>query len=280
MRKIFRTSLVFIMTIVASTLFAQNNEGDSNGTVFSSSQIIPPKYNGGEQEMYRFIDSVLVVPQSAIDNGVSGRVIVRFFVDKEGNIKSPNIQQGLTPECNQAAIEAVKKMPLWLPATQNGKAVTGFAIVPVSFKVQKVTYDYEPTQAELTYEQYVLPNKKWKLIKLNNKDLPDNLPNQPYFVMSVNKRRRRVVEGNASCAKFSARYNWNLKRWRLTFSKIEKKKKKCKSKKVTVIDSQVLNVLKKTKEFRITKEGYLEIGRKEKNRFVSFATFESEPLKK
>ena len=230
--------------------------------------------------MFAFLDSVLIVPQSAIDNNVSGRVIVHFFVDKEGNIKGPSVQQGLTPECNDAAIEAVKKMPLWIPAQQNGKSVNGFASVPISFKTKQLKYDYKPSSEELTYEQYVLTDKRWKLIQLESKDIPENVPHQPYFIITVDKKKRRVLEGNASCADFAARYNWNMKNWKLTFSKIEVSKKKCKGKKEKVIDGDVLSVFKNTKEYRITKEGYLQIGREEKNRFVPLATFESEPLKK
>lgn len=284
MKKFFLHLGFFLLaTVVTLPLIAQetNTKAKSDhGVVFSPSEIIPPKYADGEEAMFAFLDSVLVVPQSAIDNNISGRVIVRFFVDKEGNIKSPSIQQGLTPECNEAAIEAVKKMPLWIPAQQNGKSVNGFASVPVSFKTRQVTYEYEPTQDELTYEQYVLTDKKWKMIELNGKEIPENVPQQPYFILTVDKKKKRVLSGNASCADFVARYNWNMKNWKLSFSKVEVSKKKCKGKKVKVIDGDVINVFKNTKEYRITKEGNLQIGREEKNRFVPLATFEPEPLKK
>ena len=268
-------SLFVAMSALSMATYAQNE-----GAAFQSNDITPPKYIGGDEEMFAFLDSVLVVPQSALEDNVSGRVIVRFFVDKDGNIKSPSVQQGLTPDCNRAAIEAVKKMTRWEPATQNGKSVTGFASVPVSFKTKQVVYEYEPTEAELTYDTYVLPDKKWVLVKIGDKNCPDNLPNTPYFIMTTDKKKKRIVEGNASCGDFTARWNWNMKNYRLTFSKVELKKKKCKGKDTKVIDGDVINVLKKTKVFRIAKDGSLMVGYKEKNRFIPLATFQSEPLKK
>lgn len=283
MKKLFlNLGFILLGAVVSLCAYSQNDtvKNSNNSSIFNPSDITPPQYVGGEEAMFAFLDSVLVVPQSAIDNNVSGRVIVHFFVDKEGNIKGPSVQQGLTPECNDAAIEAVKKMPLWIPAQQNGKSVNGFASVPISFKTKQLKYDYKPSSEELTYEQYVLTDKKWKLIQLESKDIPESVPHQPYFIITVDKKKRRVLEGNASCADFAARYNWNMKNWKLTFSKIEVSKKKCKGKKVKVIDGDVLSAFKNTKEYRITKEGYLQIGREEKNRFVPLATFESEPLKK
>lgn len=287
MKKFFlNLSLILVMSAVPMAIYSQTDEdskstNQSSGNAFQTSDVTPPKFIGGDAKMFAFLDSVLVVPQSALDANISGRVIVRFFVDKDGNIKSPSVQQGLTPECNAAAIEAVKQMPAWQPATQNGKNVTGFASVPVAFKTKQVTYDYEPTEAELTYDQYVVPDKKWVLIYLGaDQELPEGLPNTPYFTMTIDKKKKRVFECNASCGEITARWNWTLKNYRLSFSKVELKKKKCRGKNVKVIDGDLVKIFKETQEFRITKEGYLQIGKKDRNRFLPLATFQVEEPKK
>ncbi len=287
MKKFFlNLSLILVMSAVPMAICAQTDEDgttttQSSSNAFQTSDITPPKFIGGDAKMFAFLDSVLVVPQSALDENISGRVIVRFFVDKDGNVKSPSIQQGLTPECNAAAIEAVLKMPAWQPAMQNGRSVNGFAYVPVAFKTKQITYDYEPTEAELTYDQYVVPDKKWVLIYLGaDKELPEGLPNVPSFTMTIDKKKKRVFQCNASCGEITARWNWTLKNYRLSFSKVELKKKKCRGKNVKVIDGDLVKIFKNTKEFRITKEGYLQIGLKDRNRFVPLATFQVEEPKK
>ena len=248
-------------------------------TLLQTSDVTPPKFKGGEAAMFRFLDSVLIVPQEVADNKISGRVIVRFLVDKDGSIQSPSIQRSLSPDCDKAALEAVSMMPAWLPARQNGSNITGFAFVPVSFNTQKIYYKYAPSKAELLYKQHELINKRWKLIEINNRPIPTNLAEQPYFVMSIDNRNKRVVEGNASCAKFRARYHWNMRHWRLTFSKIEATVKKCEDPEIIVIDNTVFTLLKKTREYRITEDGQLKIGRVHKGVFVPLATFEPEALK-
>jgi TonB family protein len=264
-------------------LSAQNSGQDSTssktGKVFSASQVVSPLYEGGDDAMYKFIDSALVVPQSAIDNNISGRVIVRFFVDTEGNIKAPSVQQGLTSDCNNAALEVVKQMPKWIPAQQNGKSVTGFASVPVIFRTKQIVYEYEQTQAEMDYEAYQLEGKKWVLVEINGKPIPENVPEIPYFTISMDKKKKRTLTGNASCADFIGKYQWSQKNWRLSFAKIEPAKKRCKSKKIKVIDGEFLSVLKNTKEYRII-NNQLQIGKIERDRFTPLAVFDFELIKK
>ncbi|MDR3326523.1 MAG: META domain-containing protein [Prevotellaceae bacterium] len=257
----------------------QDNTDSKTGKVFSSGQVVSPQYEGGEDAMYRFIDSVLVVPQSATDNNVSGRVIVRFFVGTGGEIKAPSVQQGLTPDCNNAALEVVKQMPKWIPAQQNGKNVTGFASVPVIFRTRQIVYEYEQTQAEADYEAYQLENKKWVLVEINGKPIPENVPEIPYFTISMDKKKKRTLTGNASCADFIGKYQWNQKNWKLSFAKVEPTKKRCKSKKVKVIDGEFLSVIKNTREYRII-NNQLKIGKMERDRFVSLAVFDFELIKK
>ncbi|KGN81118.1 hypothetical protein HW49_04370 [Porphyromonadaceae bacterium COT-184 OH4590] len=247
--------------------------------ILQTSGVVPPSFIGGDKAMFKFIDSVLIIPNSIVENNISGRVIVRLFVDKNGKVQNPTIQQSLNYECDNAALDAVRKMPAWKPAQHNGSNVTGFAFVPVSFEAQKVYYKYTPSKAELLYQQHVLTNKKWKLIEIKNNPIPTNIAEQPYFVMSKDKKNRRIVEGNASCAAFKAKYNWNMRRWRISFNNIETNAKKCTDKDVLVIDNTVLTILKKTTEYRITEDGYLKIGREEKGVFVPLATFEPEALK-
>ena len=99
MKKLF-LNLGFILLGAAVSLcaYSQNDtvENSNNSSIFNPSDITPPQYVGGEEAMFAFLDSVLVVPQSAIDNNVSGRVIVHFFVDKEGNIKDAFVDTGTT----------------------------------------------------------------------------------------------------------------------------------------------------------------------------------------
>jgi len=272
---------LFALFSLSISIYAQNTgttPSEKKGLVFSGNQTTIPQYVGGEDAMNQFIEDNLVYPESAIKDNVGGRVFVRFLVDTTGMPTSVHIQQGLTPDCNLAAMEVVKKMPNWIPATRDNKKTTGFVTVPVVFKVKQVVYDYQASEAETDYEQYQLEGKKWVLIEITGKELPANLPNTPYFTLTQNEKKRKILNGNASCADFTGIYSWNTKNWGLKFTVKEVAKKKCKSKKVKVIDGEFLSILKQCTQYRI-KDGKMTVGKMVKERFTPVAVFNYEILK-
>jgi TonB family protein len=267
-------SFLFVFSSVLLPVSAQEAatvEQKPQGMVFEGNKTVLPKYPGGEEEMYKFIEDSLVYPESAQKDNVSGRVVLRFFVDTLGNAKNISVQQGLTPDCNYAAINVVKKMPLWEPATQNGKKITGFITVPVVFKTKQVVYEYEPSQEEIDYQETIILDKKWVLVELKGKELPENIVGLPHFSLTM-KKKLKVIEGNASCADFNGNFSLREQNYRLKFAKIVPKKKKCKGKNV---DGELLSALKATTEYRIEK-GLLTLGKISKDRFTPLAVFKAD----
>lgn len=96
-----------------------------------------PRYPGGDNEMYKFIGDNLKYPESAVKENVEGRVIIRFVIDKEGNVKEPNILRGIHADCDAEAIRVVSMMPKWTPGKQNGKDVSVYFTLPIIFKLDK-----------------------------------------------------------------------------------------------------------------------------------------------
>ena len=274
---LFAFSLISI-AVCAQEANTETQQTDPNKTmVFSGNQTLPPQYPGGDEAMNKFVEDNLVYPASAQKDNISGRVIVRFLVDTAGIPTNIHIQQGLTPDCNLAAMEVVKKMPLWQPATRDKKKTTGFVTVPVVFKTKQIVYEYTESSEEMDYEIYNLADKKWVLVEISGKELPENLANEPYFTLTLNDKKRKVLNGNASCSDFTGMYSWNKDKWTLKFTVKEVIKKKCK-KKAKVIDGDFLAMLKSTTEYRI-KDGQLSIGKTVKENFVPIAVFEYELLK-
>jgi len=282
----FKQSVVlFAFSLISLAVYAQDtNTGTTKPTdpkkdlVFSGNQTTTPLYPGGEEAMNQFIEDNLIYPESALKDNVSGRVIVRFLVDTAGMPTTVHIQQGLTPDCNLAAMEVIKKMPAWIPATRDRKKTTGFVTVPVIFKIKQVVYEYQESDVEMNYEPYQLEGKKWNLVEITGKELPNNLANVPYFTLTQNEKKRKILNGNESCADFTGIYSWNQKNWSLKFTVKEVAKKKCKSKKVKVISGEFLSILNQANQYRI-KDGKLQIGKIVKENFTPLAVFEYEIIK-
>lgn len=96
-----------------------------------------PQYPGGNGELMKFLSSNIRYPTIAAENGIEGRVIIRFVVGKDGTVSDIQVQRGLDASCDKEAVRVVKMMPKWIPGKQNGRAVPVYFTLPVVFKLQK-----------------------------------------------------------------------------------------------------------------------------------------------
>lgn len=96
-----------------------------------------PQFPGGDTELMRFISSNLKYPTIAAENGIEGRVVIRFVVSKDGDVTDAQVVRSLDPSCDKEAIRVVKSMPKWVPGKQNGRNVPVYYTLPVLFKLQK-----------------------------------------------------------------------------------------------------------------------------------------------
>ena len=94
-----------------------------------------PTFPGGEAELMKFIRDNLKYPVIAQENGIQGRVILRFVVSKTGTIDQVTVLRSLDPTCDKEAIRVVKSMPKWIPGKQNGNNVPVYFTLPVVFKL-------------------------------------------------------------------------------------------------------------------------------------------------
>ena len=93
-----------------------------------------PQYK--DYTLYTFIKTNLVYPKAARDAKIEGYVYVNVTVEIDGSICDINVQKGLGYDCDEAAIEVVKKTSgNWLPALKFGKPIRASYRVPVKFKL-------------------------------------------------------------------------------------------------------------------------------------------------
>lgn len=95
-----------------------------------------PTFPGGDAELMKYISSNLKYPIVAQENGISGRVTLRFVVTATGEISDVQVLRGFDPSCDKEAIRVVKSMPKWIPGKQNGRNVPVYFTIPVTFKLE------------------------------------------------------------------------------------------------------------------------------------------------
>lgn len=95
-----------------------------------------PSFPGGQQALMDYLSNNVKYPVVAQENGVQGRVVVSFVVEKDGSITDVKVVKSVDPSLDKEAARVVKSMPRWIPGKQNGSAVRVKYNVPVSFRLQ------------------------------------------------------------------------------------------------------------------------------------------------
>ena len=95
-----------------------------------------PDFPGGQAALMQYLAKNIKYPTIAQENGVQGRVIVQFVVNKDGTIVDPVVVRSVDPYLDKEALRGIKAMPKWNPGKQRGKAVRVKYTVPVTFRLQ------------------------------------------------------------------------------------------------------------------------------------------------
>lgn len=96
-----------------------------------------PEFPGGQQALFTYLRETVKYPVIAQENGIQGRVVCQFVVNKDGSIDDIEVvRSGGDPSLDKEAIRVIKSMPKWKPGKQRGKAVRVKYAVPVNFKLQ------------------------------------------------------------------------------------------------------------------------------------------------
>ena len=95
-----------------------------------------PQFPGGPAELLKYIAKNLKYPVIAQENGIQGKVILRFVVNAQGHVENVKVLRSLDPYCDKEAIRVVKSLPQWIPGKQNGRNVPVYYTCPIVFKLQ------------------------------------------------------------------------------------------------------------------------------------------------
>ena len=95
-----------------------------------------PQYKGGDQALMDYLNKSIKYPVIAEENGIQGRVVCTFVVERDGSITDVKVVRSVDPSLDKEAVRVLKAMPKWIPGKQNGSAVRVKFTLPVTFKLQ------------------------------------------------------------------------------------------------------------------------------------------------
>lgn len=109
----------------------QPGTGDGNGSPFIADER-QPEFPGGEMALRNFLASHLQTPGS-LEEGDRRTVRVRFTVMVDGRIDQVLIETSGGQEFDREVVRVCKRMPRWVPGSQNGQRVPVQYVLPVTF---------------------------------------------------------------------------------------------------------------------------------------------------
>lgn len=95
-----------------------------------------PQFPGGDLALHKYLATSVEYPVIAQENGIQGRVYVKFVINTDGAVTNVQIARGVDPSLDKEALRVVKNMPKWKPGKQRGKAVRVSYTVPINFVLQ------------------------------------------------------------------------------------------------------------------------------------------------
>ena len=97
-----------------------------------------PEFPGGREAEMKFLAENMRYPQEAREQGIEGKVIVKFTVsDETGEIQNPRVVRSVHPALDAEALRLVKAMPRWTVAgdPDKGKLKSVEIEMPIEFKL-------------------------------------------------------------------------------------------------------------------------------------------------
>ncbi|MFI5149799.1 MAG: energy transducer TonB [Bacteroidia bacterium] len=96
-----------------------------------------PEFPGGEAALMRYMQRNIRYTAYATDAHVSGKMVIRFVIDAQGNVQQIEVLKKLGYGLEEQAAEIVRKMPRWKPGKTHGHPVPVWHVQPISYQIQE-----------------------------------------------------------------------------------------------------------------------------------------------
>ena len=126
--------LATLFFFCGTTVFAQNTNEDTSQVYEAVEQM--PSFPGGQGALNLFLANNVKYPAVAAENGIQGRVIVGFIVERDGSLSNVKVERSVDPALDREARRVVKSMPKWQPGKAKGSTVRVKFTVPIVFSMQ------------------------------------------------------------------------------------------------------------------------------------------------
>jgi len=111
----------------------KGEEEEEEAEIFFIVEDMPDFQGKGQDGFRKYISENLKYPSVAAENGISGRIFIKFVVEPDGSVSNVSVVRGVDPALDNEAIRVVKSSPKWTPGKQRGKPVRVSFTFPINF---------------------------------------------------------------------------------------------------------------------------------------------------
>jgi TonB family protein len=138
---LFMLSAAFVTAINAQTTTVSETKIADEWPMFPGCETIEGNKaeirQCADQKLFGYLHSNLKYPELARKNKIEGSVVIKFFIDNNGNVSKAEIAQDIGDGCGDAALKVINQMIAeniqWIPAKLDGKNVAMEFALPFKF---------------------------------------------------------------------------------------------------------------------------------------------------
>ncbi len=93
-------------------------------------------YPGGIPALMDFLNENIKYPEQAEREGIEGRVVAGFIVERDGSVSNIEILKSVHPLLDAEVVRVMSLMPNWIPGKQHGMPIRTRYSMPVTFRLQ------------------------------------------------------------------------------------------------------------------------------------------------
>ncbi|MCG6187784.1 energy transducer TonB [Maribellus maritimus] len=96
----------------------------------------PAEFPGGDRALYKYLSDHVNYPVIAQENGIQGKVYVKFVIDEQGNTSRAEVLRGVDSSLDSEALRVINSLPKFKPGKQRGKPVKVYYNAVINFQLQ------------------------------------------------------------------------------------------------------------------------------------------------
>jgi TonB family protein len=141
LKKYFSTNIKRLSLLISISCYFTahtNAQVDTTASIKNATNTaeVVASFPGGQKALTDFLTSNLVYPLKAINNDISGQVVVEFVVCEDGTVCNTKVVKG-TNLLNEESLRVVRAMPKWTPGSIKGKPVSSYFSLPITYNLME-----------------------------------------------------------------------------------------------------------------------------------------------